>query len=335
MSWKIILANTKTLESLAQLDQARDVSLTLTLNSPGNASFSMPIIDEKALLISPIETCVMFYRDDQLIWSGPIWTTDESLPEARINVTAVGWFELLNHRLLSADVSYTNIDAGTIASNLLADANGQYQTLITIGTIESSQPRTRAYKKYQNIGQEIKALSEVESGFDYLVTPDTRTLNIYAERKTITDVVFEYQSNLSSLERTFDGSTVTNRIWALGNGLTGTATDFASLNEYGLFEESTSLSEISDSQIIGAFCNAEIAIKKTPREIINLLPFPWTEGNNVPRIFDDYQIGDVVYVTASYGTVQIERKACRIFGASISISAEGNERISQIQTTPS
>lgn len=335
MSWKLILANTKTLEQIAELDQARDISLTMTLNSPGNISFSIPVLNDKSLLVKCITTSILAYRDNILIWSGPVWTISESLPDNKIGVTAVGWFEILNHRLISADVTYTATDAGSIASSLLADANGQSPTLITLGSVETSQIRTRSYKKYQNIGQEIKGLSDIEAGYDLDINPSTRKLNIYAERKTITNVVFEYQSNLSSISRSIDGSTLTNKIWVLGKGLTGTATDFSSVDNYGLYEENTSLSEISDSTIIGAFCNAEIAIKKTPREIVNFTPFPWTETNNVPRIFEDYTIGDVVYVTAKYGTVQIERKACRVFGATINITNEGNEKISQIQSTPS
>ena len=51
--------------------------------------------------------------------------------------------------------------------------------------------------------------------------------------------------------------------------------------------------------------------------------------------FDDYDIGDIVYLTAKYGALNIERQAVRVFGVSIDIDNEGNEKIGEIKTVAS
>ena len=55
----------------------------------------------------------------------------------------------------------------------------------------------------------------------------------------------------------------------------------------------------------------------------------------MPLFFEDYDIGDIVYLTVKYGCVEVERQAVRIFGTSIDIDMEGNERIGTIQTVAS
>jgi hypothetical protein len=321
--------------ALGELSSARGKQLTLGLNRPGQCSFNLPMEDTLAQDVSVLDTQIKVYRDGVLRWSGPVWSITEELPASRMNVTAVGWFEILNRRFLSQDVSYATTDAGAIATALLADANATSATGITIGSVETTQNRTRTYKKYQNIGQEINALSEIESGYDWYIDPLTKELDISAVRRTFqTDTVFVYGSSISSISRQILGETVANKIFAMGNSTVGSAQDSTSITRYGLLEAQESLSEVNSTTIIAAFANAEVVIRKDPRQIIDMVPFPWTPTNSVPRLFEDYDIGDVVYVDVDYGTLQLARQAVRVFGVTINIDENGNERISSVETSP-
>ena len=53
-------------------------------------------------------------------------------------------------------------------------------------------------------------------------------------------------------------------------------------------------------------------------------------------MFRDYNVGDVVYMVAQRGAMQIgteARQPIRIFAFTVSIDEEGNEKISEFQTT--
>jgi hypothetical protein len=333
--WTFHLAD-RTDTALGELSSARNKQLSLGLNIPGRCSFTIPMEDTLAQDIAVLSTQIMAYRDGELKWSGPVWSITEELPASRMSVTAVGWYEILNRRFLSADLSYASTDAGAIATALLANANATSATGITIGSVESTQLRTRTYKRYQNVGQEIRALAEIEAGYDLYVDPSTRQLNIYAARKTIqTNTVFQYGASVQSVSRQIMGETVANKIFAMGTSTVGSATDSASVTQYGLLEAQESLTEVNSTTIVAAFANAEVAIRSQPRQIINLTPFPWTTTNNVPRLFEDYDVGDVVYLDVEYGTMSLQRQAIRVFGVEISINENGNELITSIETSPS
>jgi len=134
-----------------------------------------------------------------------------------------------------------------------------------------SRVRNLTYQIYQNIGQAITDLSNIEGGFDFEVNPVTRALDIYygtvKTGSTIfgrgvnrPEVVFGYRwgpSNLSNASRTTDGSKLMNQETATGRYGTGQQTDTASVATYGLYEEQQTLSEVVDVNVLDAEWSAE------------------------------------------------------------------------------
>jgi hypothetical protein len=341
-NWRFVLGVSSTMEPIAELDRATSRTLSYALNRAGTCSFSLRLTDPVAELVEPISRCIIIYRNGDIVWAGPVWTTDEQAAANTFNVNAVEWQELLGKRFLPEDVTYTDIDAGAIAIGLLQRVNAIAPTLITPGDTEVTRPRSKAYTKDQNLGDEIQTLGDIESGFDYRIDPKTRRLNIYTHYGTDKPkVVFGLgfgPDNLSEATRQLDGSLIVNREQVVGSlNARALVEDFESQLIYGVQEEISTLSDVPDMNILFAYGAAEVAVKRIPRTSISLTPKP-PGSAHLPRPFDDYFLGDTVRLGVKRGRFKIPAsgsalQAIRIFALSISIDDNGIERVSQIQTT--
>lgn len=206
--------------------------------------------------------------------------------------------------------------------------------------------RGKAYQKYQNILAGMLELTEVENGCDIEVDPATRELNIHRKRqRNLSNVIFGFNwgpKNIQQIGRQLDGTTVTNYHVSTGrSGLTpGYADDvnfgYDSQLAYGPMEETTALSDVSETQTLITNSAVEIILRRHPRPVWNLLPFPYTpESENIPEPFVDYRIGDKVYFTAIRAPrINVQSQASRIFGMTVGITEEGNEQITTLQLQP-
>lgn len=344
-NWKFVLCNSSDLSSLGELKQARQKQLTIELNRPGSLSFTLPIADRDAYLVDPVRTCVLAYRDNILIWSGPVWIVAEKLIEEQVQVTCLGWSEILFHRLIQpsqAPVTYSSVDAGTIAQNLLAFANAQGQTpalapsstFISAGTTTASITRTITYTSLQNIGQAIQQLSDIENGFDFYITPGTRVMDIYYPRLGVDQTGILLGAGdvsikgLAQVGRNIDASRMANRTWVVGAHETGFAEDTTSQSTYIMLEDTYQLTDVTDSTILAAYANAELAVRYLPLVFVEFDVFPAATF----RMFRNFNIGDIIYISARKGRMQFTRQAARVFGATITIDDGGVERVSSIKT---
>jgi hypothetical protein len=245
-------------------------------------------------------------------------------------------------------------------------------TPITIGAIASpanptNKNRTRTYQQGQKMGPAIEELSQIEAGFDYDITtvPTTvtggatllRQFNVYygtvkaaTSLKGVgsdkTNVIFGHRwgpNNVRSVRESHDSSKLANRINGRSPRASAMVQDTSSIGTRGIFEDSVNISDanVADN-IILYYAGAEVAFRKTPFIIYNVAPFPWdgdSSSGRVPRFNIDYIIGDICYLVADNGAMQIGRtgtgQPIRIFGVSISIDMEGNERVESLQTAAS
>jgi hypothetical protein len=365
--WKFVLADSSTMANIGEL-QATNKQFEFILNRPGSASFRMPLTRPLADEISVITTCLKIYRTTpsatNLVWSGPIWNIDDIVHEESMNVTAVGWFEILNHRFLRYEKRYTANDktAGQIALDLLTIANNQKDgplsaanpdgngttrpTGITVGTTSDTGTKNRIYPQWQSIGQAIQEWSEIENGYDFEITPDTKTLNIYASafpgtlRRDRPQAQFGFNwgpHNLLEFSRTTESAELVNSQFAVGKfGSHALSQNTTSMDTYGLWENSQTLSEITDTNVLAAFANGEVAIRSTPKIVYRILPHPYDVGHShVPEPFVDYRIGDHVYITAKYPPrVSVSQQAMRVYGMSIQLQDSGSEKLTTLQVSP-
>ena len=257
-TWRFVLANSSDLSAIGELNQARGKSVNVLLNRGGSLAFSYPMKDEIAGYIEPITTCVKAYRMSsksslwECIWSGPVWTIEESLQESMMTVNCVGWMEMLNKRLIRMERNYQNLDDGEIIRLLLEHANKlnfedfispEYTVTTPPGWANSATPthigwggtmpnegiggvtpyvpqtRNRSYQRYQAIGPAIQEITEYENGCDIWISPEERRLYVYRKRQRITSVVFGFDwgpNNLQQFSRSLDASQVVNFMQATG-----------------------------------------------------------------------------------------------------------------------
>lgn len=347
--WEYILAQSKTMAPIGKLRGAKSRTLAVDLNKSGSASAMVPMSVPKSKNIFPWSTCIIAQYTDEnhdefVFWSGPINSRSLDLAAGTVSFTCVGWFERLMHITLQQEtMEFSEMDAGAIAGALLTYARGLDPNLpITIGTIESTQLRTITYTLDQNIGQAILDLSNLESGFDFFVDPITRQLNIYARLGSVLrDLKWTFisdgkseRSNLSNLAENVDGSTLVNLMYARSNTISSDPTpDFQSQDQYGLFMQTDSLSDVNGEDakfILNAYTNAEIIYRSQPRVTYTLTPKPNTHAR-VPKLFRDFDIGDTGFLTARRDWYDITDQAVRAFGVSLNISDVGTETISNLQ----
>lgn len=305
------------------------------------------------------------------IWSGYVSTIDESISGNQMGIQCVGWFERLSKRLIREKMNYAAVDDAEIIFALLKHANlrvtpapDNYPIVTPAGSNPSTPTwiaqgaklpneglggstayvpatRNRNYELYASIGQEIQSWSEIENGCDFVVDPSTRELNIYRKKMTNRPAaVFGFNwgpNNLAQFSRQIDSSALTNFHTSTGKPFTipQFADDLASQNDYGVFEEVAQLSDVGENSVLSAYSGAEIIFRSRPRIIYAMTPFPFIEGGRVPEPFLEYDIGDKAYLTAKWGKrVNIAGQAVRVFGMSVSIDEEGNEKLGQLQLAP-
>lgn len=351
VDWRFFLANSKDMSPIGEVSKARQPNVTMTLNRGGSLTFDYNGEEKLAENFVPLNTCMIAYRDGIPRWSGPIWSVIDDLPSSDMKVTCVGWFDLLMHRLIAPgqepSAQFVLMDAGQIGMNLLCFANGRdasqiVMTPITPGQVEPSQIRTRSYRRFQNIGQEIQVLGDIESGYDCEVTPDTRVMNIWTKRsRDLRDsVVFGYLAgpvhNLVSVNRQISGDRTVNGIYVVGASPAATLTrqdDLVSQATYGLMEEQVALSEVVDPLISLAYAAGELTYRSNPLTIYTIKPMPWSESNQrrVPRPLEDYEVGDVISFSANQGRIHVYDQAARVF--QMGIQVDGKTENVTLQTT--
>lgn len=338
-SWRYYLARSSTLEIFGELKRSHDRKLDVDLNKSGSAGCWIPLSSQLARTVWPWSTALVIAHDDDVFWSGPNINRTTSLKSGRISISAVGWFERLNHLLNQDDKQYPSQDIGAIISDQIDLARIQDPDLpITMGTVETSVSVTYTARKDSSFGSVILSLVDVESGVDWEIDPVTRELNIFARRGVDRpEIKWTYlpnsnNSNLDDIVETIDGSELVNDHKSRGTSGTGEATDLPSQLTYGVFQEVASLSDVVNSDILIAYSNAEIVYRSQPRTTYQLIPKPNTKAT-VPKFMRDFDIGDTTYLTARRDDFEIVDQAIRIFGVGLDISDLGTETLRDIHTT--
>ena len=129
--YKFLLVNSSDMSQVGWIKNATNKTLNLALNKPGDASFSLSLEDPMSKEIYDYENRrgVICYSEDKdgvlhARWSGYISSATYSLDTtSTLNVSVMGWFNLLNFRELRVDSTFTTIDAGHILYQLVDDAN--------------------------------------------------------------------------------------------------------------------------------------------------------------------------------------------------------------------
>jgi hypothetical protein len=347
-TWSASLARTSNMEPIDSLPYA--FSFTPIFNRPGSFSMGMPLDDDIAYQVVKHSTCVVCERNEATKWSGSIVNVVKDPASMTLTMTAVGWLDGLNQRYLWAEdeplTSFVNVPSGAIITALIEIVNSHRNsagslmpTPFRTFSVNDTQLRTRTYKRGQSVGQAIQELVDIENGVDVYVNPSTRAITTqpptaFADR---VNVLFGYGSephNLANAPQTDDGSSTAEYITTVGANGVAVAADAPDLIvAHGGFvrEDWVALSDVNDPGIIGAYGNSELVYRGNGQVTYDLKPLSY---GDVPRLYDDFELGDKVYLSVSAGAQQVERQALRVFSVGIEVDANGNEVVNQIVVTP-
>jgi hypothetical protein len=248
---------------------------------------------------------------------------------------------------------YQGVPMAVIAADLINRANIDVPTYITLGPIpETTNSINLPLQQFQNIGEQITKITNIESGFDWYIDPITRKFNMI--RNTVrgnivglgvdrgSGVKFTYPGNCEKASRSKEGTKTINRVEAIGQNFNvGKSESLSSIIENGLFETDMSLSDVSQESILIAYATVEVATLEKPFTIISFIPKSVgpedTVISGVPRPFEDYNLGDIVYCTIERGPKFIVGKPnpqpIRVYGIELEIDDNGREIVKSIQTT--
>ena len=346
--WKMLLFDRSTGLAIGEFTQYSSGSYTKRLNAAGSAAATLSLDDPVCAFIEPLATVLSFERNGVTVWSGPITSRDDSLPGRSTTIQAVGFFDVLLKRIFRQERTvFTNVDAGQIASAILAEANAQFDTGITLTTVETTVPRTDTYRRLSSIGEQIVKLSQIENGFDFEVVGTE--MRIYAEQGEdrsasaaagVDQVVLGYQAanqNISTFSRKVDTAGFTNRLSAITTGSVEVVEDSNSVSEYGLYEVTQDLGPVS-ADVGRAYAAAEVAVRGLPMETIDVGLITVDEDERCPRFDgnsnDDshyFGLGDKVRVVIQDPSLPLIDQGFRVFSATVNLNASGAETVTGLQ----
>jgi hypothetical protein len=338
--WRWTLADRLGTERAEALASGRTVKFTR--NNPPEARFTTGHDDDLGTTLVELlgEGVPILYgwRNSAPMFSCLFDSMDETAAsDATMTPVFTGPFARLAARYTAAGVVYFIEDAGTIAADLIADANAVVSTQIAIGGIEATMNRDRTYDRAR-IGDEIVALSALDNGFDFEVVPieppastpasppDVGRFDVFASQGSDKStgagaVIFEYgpdtRSNVTQVKR--QTLAPVNYVTALGaGGIVATSTDPVSVAKYGRYEKQLSLPDVIEPATLQAAADAAIRA-----EWVRTIAFD-PDPANAPDPQNDYWLGDTVRVRARRGALQ-EDLAVRVNSITFKIDDDGNE----------
>jgi hypothetical protein len=255
-------------------------------------------------------------------------------------------------------------DACTFSKNDV----GVRPTPISLGVVDfpanpSGANRSRDYEAGQKIGPTLEELSEIESGYDFNIDTREETINggrTYMRRLDIRwglvkagttirgigqdrpDVLFAIgwgPKNLRSVTQRHDLSRMCNRFNAKAPGTNSRAQDITAMDRYGLWENTENIPDEGVKQeVLQGYAAAEVAYRSNPIRFYDPSPLSISSSKRVPWLYDDYSIGDIVYLVARDGAIRIgvddgKPQAIRLFSMSVSLDENDNENISSFVTS--
>jgi hypothetical protein len=337
--WRFVVCDT-TGRALGE-PRAYERTLSFEISRAATGGFRIRDTDPLYDDIVAGETMVKVYDGlERLVCYGPIISdTEEGQGSggATVRVAFTDIFWRLSKRFVGkkaavsdGDLAYTSTDSGAIAHALLALANADASTGITVGTKDTFVARTVNYG-WKRVSDAISELGAIDGSYEWGLryvdgTPPTVYLDLKTSfGQTRTQTFFEYgtgRKNCQGYSRSRSADTQATRVWALGAGSAPpvTASDTGAEASYGRLEEVVSYGDVSVQSLLGVLASAHVAVRARPRTLVNLTPFP----KSAPVFGTDWEVGDIVQARAVVANRVRVSGAVRVWGADFTISELGD-----------
>lgn len=324
---------------LGEIANFRNLKFGKRLNNYGTCSFDIQVDDLIAnALISLCQYSVWIYRvtstGNVLVWSGEQRRRTGKVVENHddwCTIYCYDWLYALKDRYTAQSATYSNVDAGLIAWQMINTSqlktNGNLS--ITKGTIATTQDRDRTYQN-QNIMEAIINLSDVIGGFDFEITDD-RVFNVYTVKGTdLTEsLILEYGRNLQNATIDEDFTNPCNNAIVLGE--VTDATDLSRVDrpdsttqvKYKLREMVLSSDNVVDQNTLSE--KGDAMLYKYQEPLIKVT-FEVIRGTiNVTQ----FSLGDLVRLIIKKGIYNIDSDY-RIFEWSVNYEDDNTEKLSLV-----
>lgn len=360
-NWQYILAD-QTGTEIGELLNVKDESTTIPLGRLPTSSQRIRMDNNLAAQVIEDGRFIKAYRNGTLRHHGFIFGTEEGADEDGnesivINSISGGWrlqsVLLGKHATKSASgahegYTYQNsspaasADIGDLIADMFLEDGSPSAPWVIIGTIDTSSSLVYGPVYYKPLLEAINELAyssgapefewePVEMSVDSTL-PIAR-LNGHYPRMGFdnTTAVFEYgigKNNIQSWGRTTSWETFLNRGFILPEGYptTGevpkTATNTTSDALFGRFDGVIE-TEVTEATARQALVNEHVALRGLPRRILTIKP----KADTVPRPFDDYNLGDTIYVRIVIGDRVWVNAGLRVYGMTFTPDINGKETV--------
>ena len=333
------------------------VSFTQQLNQPGTFQGHLLLSGVNAnkynveLSTIPAHCGLYVDRDGILVWGGVIWGRSYNSTSQTLTFSAQEWISYFDHRRVTQDVEFTNIDQLIIAKTLIEDAQAAPYGDIGVGYNSEGQTtsgvlvsQTYYYYEFKSVFQAIQDLSRQGDGFDFHVDvaydingQPQKYFNTYYPRSGLSysfgDAnvpMFTFPAgNMVEYEYPEDGSAVANTVYALGAGsnegkLIATGQDTARLVEgWALLETTSNYSEITDQTFLQQLADAQSLATSYPPVVLKVVVPAY-----VDPVYGTYEVGDDarIVITDSRFPNTLDQ-IYRIVGSTVQPGEDGPERV--------
>ncbi len=330
-TWNFVLTNSSGM-TLSECSSARNKKIKFKRNESTKVTFKTSLVDEEASkLINGLNSLLprlKVYRDGVLEFNGIFAGLKEQAQKSTfVDPIFRDPFYLLKNRYTAASKTFSSTDAGSIAWTLISDTDGEGDTAIKQGSIETTKPRDRSYE-HKQVAEAITQLTDVLDGFDFEMVPidDEETtiaaFNVYADRGSDKPLaIFENGpttiDNVSNVVR----KTIPpiNKVRVVGEGdLQREASDATSISKYGLWMIVETRTDVNNTASL--LEKAQEALMPNPITVIKFNPDPGL----APVPFVDYDIGDTIRLRANRDAMQIDTSP-RVDSIEVKIDDSGNE----------
>jgi hypothetical protein len=270
------------------------------LNETGDASFLMRLDNPKTTAanlksFNRVEVCD---GDGSVRWAGII--TKKKVGLDTVSVSCLSLENLLEKRVTADEKTFTAVAAGSIASQLLADANSEEDTLISAGTCDATAVLSESFR----LGSVMSALQTTADAAEaqFRVT----TAGVLEFRNALGsdlsqsvvlryDIAMPANSNVLGFDVDDDGTVIVTKTHGSAGTLSTEQEDASLRAEYGLIEGVKDGRE-ADNQ---ATLNAIAASNNRGTALTPSLAL-------APTVPDAFEVADTVYVRLKNRLVSVE-----------------------------
>ena len=308
-----------------------DLQGEFRMNQPNEIRFKTSGID-LSTYVNPVSQvraglteCVL-YRNDDKIFTGPIWTIDTTSGKQVLNIMAQGVSSYLKQRIVAADTRFTKKRFAYGLWKLIQDAQAlPYGNMgITLGLDATTPTATYSFTRKSNttLMKAADKLSAGSTGFDWEVTPERKLMMYYPRIQTQSNVRLEYGGAIKSYSVRDVGTQIANDVFVVGANkyVSNTYTDAASMVKFGRRQYVKQDSSLKSKSKVDSVAKTQLTLRKNPRLIPQL-----TINSEIVNPFDDaLSYGNLIYVTIDDGWTQFNGQM-RSSGFQLSIGKHGNE----------